>query len=149
MQHFPVIVSDTVRRARTEVFEAIVNPDQLAGYFVSRSSGPLEADTTVDWTWDEYDKTLSVQVEQVEKDALIVFRWAGSGVPTKVNIELSDDGNGHTQIEIRESAFAPEPEGIRRALEQTQGWTHFICCLQAWLYTGVNLRNGQQTRSKA
>ena len=33
--------------------------------------------------------------------------------------------------------------GIEKALQQTQGWTDFICSMKAFLYCGINLRNGR------
>ena len=32
---------------------------------------------------------------------------------------------------------------VSKALLQTQGWTDFVNSLKAYLYTGINLRNGK------
>ncbi len=48
-----------------------------------------------------------------------------------------------TNIEISESGFEMKKKENKKALLQTQGWTDFICSLKAYLYTGVNLRNGK------
>ena len=65
-------VNGRIGRPVAEVFDAVVNPKKLSGYFttIGGASAPLVEGTTVTW-WG----MAPVVVDTVEKDALIVFRW--------------------------------------------------------------------------
>ena len=42
-----------IQRPVAEVFDGVVNPKKLSGYFVQKASGPLREGTTVQWTFAE------------------------------------------------------------------------------------------------
>ena len=42
-----------IQRPVAEVFDGVVNPAKLNGYFVQKASGPLREGTTVQWTFAE------------------------------------------------------------------------------------------------
>nr|QQZ48658.1 hypothetical protein JKL49_14130 [Phenylobacterium glaciei] len=74
-----------IRKPVAEVFEAVVNPAKLTGYFLQTSSGPLAQGSTVTWKFAEVDQTYDVVVGQVVKDERIAFDWPsdapGGGPP--------------------------------------------------------------------
>jgi uncharacterized protein YndB with AHSA1/START domain len=69
-------VSARISKPVGEVFNAVVNPKKLSGYFTTKrgASAPLVAGTTVTW-WGE----VPVEVDEVETDRRIVLRWDGAG----------------------------------------------------------------------
>src|SRR5690606_13538208 len=82
-------VSGRIGKPVAEVFDAVVNPAKLSGYFTTLggASAPLVAGTTVTW-W----KTVPVEVDEVVPNERIVLRWdaeATDGQPAyKTRIEM-------------------------------------------------------------
>jgi uncharacterized protein YndB with AHSA1/START domain len=125
-----------------EVFDAIVDPSKMNKYFISTSTGRMESGKKLNWTWEDYDASHEVKVQNVEKDKLVSFTWKGSGVECLVVITLEPKGDNRTLLKITESDWPADFEGANRCMGQVEGWTHFLCCLKAYLEYGVNLRVG-------
>jgi uncharacterized protein YndB with AHSA1/START domain len=125
-----------------DVFDAIVDPSKMNKYFISTSTGRMESGKTLTWTWEDFDGSHEVKVQNVEKDKLVSFTWAGSGVECLVVIMLEPKGDNRTLVKITESDWPANFEGATKCMGQVEGWTHFLCCLKAYLEYGVNLRVG-------
>lgn len=125
-----------------EVFEAIVNPEKTNKYFITTSTGRMESGKALTWTWEDYDAEHNIKVGKIEKNKLISFTWKGSGVECLVVITLESKGENQTVIIISESDWPVDYKGASRCMGQVKGWTHFLCCLKAYLEYGVNLRLG-------
>ncbi len=138
-----VKVKDVIHKPIHQVYESIIIPDKLNKYFTSRSVGQFVKGNTVDWIFEDHGVTLAVGILELEPNKYISFNWNASGKLATVEIGLSNDNEGKTLIEIKESPFEMTNEDIQKLLQQTQGWTDFICSLKAYLYTGINLRNGE------
>lgn len=137
-----VKVEDRIARPAADVFEAIVDPAKMAQYFISRGSARLGPAAKVEWEWADVGAKLEVQVGQFEPNAKLSFAWSATGIPTKVTIMLTPDGDA-TKLVVTEAPFALSEERVALALRQTQGWTDFCCCLKAYLQHGINLRLGK------
>lgn len=73
------VVSGRIARPVAEVFEAVVDPKQLSGYFTTGGAkGRLETGSTVWWEFHDFPGAFPVRVVEVEKDRRIVLRWAAS-----------------------------------------------------------------------
>ncbi|MDP2884826.1 MAG: SRPBCC domain-containing protein [Ignavibacteria bacterium] len=138
-----VNIKDRILKPVSEVFEAIVKPDHLAGFFVSAASGPIEQGVAVTWRFDDVGAIVSASIKEVRANELILFEWTASGINTRVTIRLEAVGSDLTSVAITEDGWALDKHGVTRALQQTQGWTDFLCSLKAFLYTGINLRDGR------
>jgi uncharacterized protein YndB with AHSA1/START domain len=125
-----------------EVFEAIVNPEKMNKYFISTSTGSMENGKTLVWTWPDYDGELEIKVGKIEKDKVISFEWNGSGVKCVVVITLEPKDENRTLVKITESDWPADYKGANQCMGQVEGWTHFLCCLKAYLKYGINLRVG-------
>ena len=141
---FPVITSRRMPTAVANVYQAIVDPAKLSGFFISAADAPMTPGADITWTFDDVGVNVAVHVEAVEAERRVVYRWgAAAGGPTStVDIELRPDGTDATVVTVTEHAFEFTPDGVQRALEQMQGWTDFLCSMNAYLLYGVNLRNG-------
>lgn len=125
-----------------DVFESIVDPDKINKYFISKSTGRIESGKTLKWTWEDFNAEHEIKVKQVEKDKLVSFIWDGSGVGCTVNISLESKETNKTLVKITEEEWTPDFEGAKRCIGQVEGWTHFLCCLKAFIEYGINLRVG-------
>ena len=138
-----VKVSDYVKEPLGLVFKSVVDPTKITKYFVSNSSGKLAEGAKIIWEFKDYNVKINVDVIEVIENKKIMFNWEASGTKAKVTILFSSEEKNKTKIEITEDSFEASEDGIKKAMQQTQGWTDFICSLKAYLYTGINLRNGK------
>lgn len=138
-----VNVQDRVLRPVSEVFAAIVDPAKMSGYFISGASGPMEPGATIEWNFDDVGAKLSVDVKEIDDNRRIVFEWTASGVRARVIMRLEPRGSNATLVTISEAGWPMDVTGVQRALDQTAGWTDFLCCLKAFLQHGINLRLGR------
>lgn len=136
-----VQVIDHTSQPINKVFATIIDPQEISKYFVSTSSGKIAKGAKLIWEFKDYNVTLDVHILEVIENELIQFDWEASGNKTQITMLFSEE-NGKTTLEILEDSFKKNDEGIKKAMQQTQGWTDFICSLKAYLYTGINLRNG-------
>ena len=125
-----------------EVFDAIIDPDKMNKYFITTSTGRMENGKALTWTWEDFNVSHEVKVQNVEKDKLVSFKWEGSGVECLVVITLEPKGENQTLVKITESDWPADFQGAARCMGQVEGWTHFLCCLKAYLEYGINLRVG-------
>jgi len=126
-----------------DVFEAVVDPKHLAGYFVAAASGRLVEGATVLWRFAEVPGEHPVEVRQVVADQRVVFTWAADD-GDRITVEMifkALDG-GATMVQIRESGWRATPAGVAGSYGNCAGWMHMMCCLKAYLEHGLNLRAG-------
>ncbi|TAH44280.1 MAG: hypothetical protein EYC69_00310 [Bacteroidetes bacterium] len=76
----------------------------------------------------------------MEQPKHLCFEWSPGENTRQVNIYLEALASGNTKIRIVEKEWNIDEPGARAAMSQTEGWTDFISCLKAYLYTGVRLR---------
>ena len=130
----PVRVEQHIPRSAAEMHAAIVDPEQMARYFISKGSARMEANKIVEWEWSDVGAKNEVRVREVSPER-IVFLWPATGDWTQVTLALSDG-----KIVCTEGPFELTEDGAKRAMGQTQGWTDFCCCLKAYLLHGIDLR---------
>lgn len=147
-------VSGRIARPLEEVFEAVVNPEKLSGYFTTGGAkGRLETGATVTWDFADYPGAFPVYVAEVEKDKRIILHWdagdtaaepGGEDGPyqTQVTMRFEALEDGRTLVTISEEGWRQTPEGLKSTLSNKGGWMHMLCCLKAWVEHGINLRDG-------
>ncbi len=146
MKNIEVKVIDTVLKPIEDVFDAIINPDKLTGFFISKSSGALVKGETLTWFFEDVNVKIDVTVIDIIKYNTISFVWEAIGEKAEVTILLNEEATDKTKVTITEKSFLFTESGVQKALGQTQGWTDFLCSLKAYLYCGINLRNGRSIR---
>jgi uncharacterized protein YndB with AHSA1/START domain len=124
------------------VFEAIVDPKKMSGYFITSGSGRLEAGQTIHWIWEDYGAEHDIKVQIVEKDKFISFKWSASGVETLVEMKLESIDKNQTLVKVSETEWPLDEEGVAKCMGQTQGWVNMLCCLKAYVEHNINLRLG-------
>jgi uncharacterized protein YndB with AHSA1/START domain len=135
-------VSGRIAKPVGEVFDAVVNPKKLSGYFttIKGASAPIVQGTTVVWWGD-----VSVDVQEVRKDSLIVLSWDGGGKPgirTRIEMNFEPLEDGSTFVSIGESGWNEDELGLKRSYLNCEGWSQMLACMKAYLEYGINLRQG-------
>jgi uncharacterized protein YndB with AHSA1/START domain len=134
-----------IRKPVGEVFDGVVNPKKLSGYFVQKASAPLLEGTTVKWMFSEFpDQLHDVVVRKVVKDERLEFEWeaAGGGYNTLVEMTFKPLDADNTMVQVSESGWKEDAEGIKASYGNCGGWMHMIACLKGYLEYNINLRAG-------
>jgi uncharacterized protein YndB with AHSA1/START domain len=133
-----------IRKPVAEVFDAVVDPQRLAGYFVQKSSGPLVEGTTVQWTFSEVPGEHPVVVRQVQRNERLVLEWAVAegDYDTRIEMLFEPLDATNTMVRIKESGWKDDPKGIEASYGNCGGWMHMLCSLKGSLEYGINLRAG-------
>lgn len=138
-----VNVNSKIYKSKEEVFDAIINPNELSKFFISRFKGEMKVGETIVWYFDDFGAELEVTINSIKENETLVFCWEATGHKKDVTIHLSALDEQTTSIDIKEYPFSTDQDDVKKVIQQTQGWTDFVCCLKAYLYTGINLRSGQ------
>jgi uncharacterized protein YndB with AHSA1/START domain len=133
-----------IRKPVAEVFDAVVKPERLAGYFVQKSSGPLVEGSTVQWTFSEVPGDHDVSVRQVQQNERLVLEWDAVGGEYKTRIEMRFEplDSANTMVRIQESGWRDDPKGIEASYGNCGGWMHMLVSLKGYIEYGINLRAG-------
>lgn len=131
-----------VSKPVNEVFEAIVDPQQMTNYFISKASGPMEENKNIIWRFPEFDMDVPVRIGKIEKNKLITFYWDSDGIELLTEMTLTTKTNNSTLVSITEKSRENDEAGIKWLIGNTEGWANFLACLKAWLEYGINLRKG-------
>jgi uncharacterized protein YndB with AHSA1/START domain len=143
---FDVNVRERILRPVNQVFAAVVDPDQMSQYFISKASGRLEAGKDVIWEFADVGTSVKIHVLEVIEDKLIVYESRALGDLMRTTIRFEGEGSEATVVTITDAGFPLTEEGVKRALGQNAGWTYTLCGLKAYLQFGINLRTGLNKR---
>ena len=142
-------VSGRIARPVAEVFEAVVDPDQLSRYFTTGGAvGRLEPGATGQWDFADFPGAFPVDVVEVETNRRIVLRWEagdsgeGDRYQTTVTMEFEPLGDDRTLVTIAEEGWRPTEAGQQLAFGNCEGWSGVLLCMKGWLEHGLNLREG-------
>jgi uncharacterized protein YndB with AHSA1/START domain len=138
-------VSGRIGKPVEDVFDAVVNPKKLSGYFttIRGASAPLKAGTTVTW-WGE----VPVEVDEVVANERIVLRWGvstdatGKPYQTRIEMQFKPLEDGGTLVTIAEAGWHEGEKGLKRSYLNCEGWSQMLSCMKAYLEYGINLRDG-------
>lgn len=142
LEKLEINVAMQIQKPINEVFEAIVNPEKMANYFISESTGRMEEGKNLIWKFPEFDFECPVRVGKIEKDKYISYYWENSGKELLVEITFAESLNHSTLVSISEKEMENNEVGLKWLSGNSFGWSNFLACLKAYLEYGINLRKG-------
>jgi uncharacterized protein YndB with AHSA1/START domain len=127
-----------------EVFQALIDPEQVAHYWYTSASGKLEEGKTVTWFFGDVGPDVKVDAvgKKIETDHRISFTWNPWGNEGIVEITLEAQEDGRTLVKVVEDGWDKDDKGIAALADNTQGWVGFLIGLKGWLEYRINLRKG-------
>ena len=131
-----------IQKPVSEVFEAILDPEKMSNYFISKSSGRMEEGRQIKWQFPEFDMEFPIDVSKIENDKYISFSWEMDNIKLLVEITLIPKNNDSTLVTVTEKSRKNDEAGIKWLKGNTEGWANFLACLKAYLEYGINLRKG-------
>ena len=142
MQLLEIKTTLQIAKPCPEVFEAIVNPEKMSNYFISKSSGIMEAGKHLIWQFHELESDFSIRVDNIEVDKYISFYWVIDDIEQLVEINIISVAGNCTIVKVTEKSRENNEAGINWLKGNTEGWANFLACLKAYLEYGINLRKG-------
>ena len=131
-----------IQKPANDVFEAIVDPKKMSNYFISQSTGRMEAGKEIFWKFPEFDEQFPIRVDKIKIDKYISFYWDTDGKELLVEMNLTNVNNISTLVTITEKSMTNDEAGIKWLKGNTEGWANFLACLKAYVEYGINLRKG-------
>ena len=129
-----------IRKPVSEVFEAFVNPEITTKFWFTKSSGRLDAQEEVTWTWEMYDVSSPVSVKAIEKDKRILIEWDGYQSRNTVEWIFTAYKDDTTFVSVTETGFQGDDEQIiRDALDSKGGFTWLLAGAKTFLEHGIEL----------
>lgn len=128
-----------IQKPIDEVFEGIVNPENMTKYFISESSGRLETGKELIWKFSESPDECPVKEVKVETNRSVSFVWDDE---TVVNITLESQHDKSTLVKVTEDGKAYSEDNLKWVIGNTEGWANFLACMKAYLEYGIFLRKG-------
>lgn len=125
-----------------EVFEAIVDPDQMRNYFIEWGSAVMKEANTVQWKFPESGEKFNVQVHRLIPHRHITFSWGEDENATNVEIDIQPANGNSSVVTVMENEKELDENGIAWLKGNTEGWANFLACLKAWMEYRINLRKG-------
>jgi uncharacterized protein YndB with AHSA1/START domain len=135
-------VAMQIQKPVNEVFEAIINPEKMSHYFISKSSGKMEEGKSLLWNFPEFDFDCPIRVGKIEKDNYISYYWKMDEIELLVEMTLTSREDNSTLVSITEKSRVNDEQGLKWLSGNSFGWSNFLACLKAYLEYGINLRKG-------
>lgn len=143
MEALEINTAIQIQRAQQEIFEAIIDPQKMANYFIAEGSAPMEKGKSVEWKFPEFEERVPVKVLEVQPYNRVSFEWEGAKAKMlKVEIILTEIAKNDTLVKISEGKMENDKAGIQWLKSNTEGWANFLACLKAYVEHDINLRNG-------
>ncbi|MFD1356972.1 SRPBCC family protein [Fictibacillus halophilus] len=135
-----VITKMKIVKPAADVFEAIVDPEKIGGFWFSSSSERWSQGRTVILRYDEYNAEGAIKVLEIEENKRIVFSWgAEHDEGSIVTITLTELDDESTKIEVVESGLKEDdPDVVNKMMGQKEGWVYTLTCLKGYLENDVN-----------
>ncbi len=135
-------VAMQIQKPINEVFEAIINPEKMSNYFISKSTGTMEEGKSLVWNFPEFDFDCPIRVGKIEKYNYISYYWKMDEIELLVEMTLTTRENNSTLVSITEKSRNNDEAGLKWLSGNSFGWSNFLACLKAYLEYNINLRKG-------
>ena len=123
-----------IRKPVEQVFEAFINPEITANFWFSKSSGRLDENKEVIWTWESYNHSVQVIIKSITPNKKIIIQWGNYKEKTIVEWTFISLNESQTFVKIINSGFkGTSDELIKQIRNSTEGFTLVLAGLKAYL----------------
>ncbi len=139
--HKPVAKAEMlIRKPVAEVFEAFINPKITTKFWFTKSSGKLEAGKRIQWDWEMFHFTVTVNVKEIEQNKRILVDWSAYGTPTTIEWIFTPCKGNATFVSITNSGFSGDADEIvRQAMDSAGGFALVLAGCKALLEHNILL----------
>jgi len=141
-QNLEIKAALQIQKSARDIFDAIIDPDKMSNYFISKSSGKMEEGRQIIWKFPEFEMEFPIRVGKIEADKYISYYWNIDDIELFVEMTLTPRDSNATIVTVTEKSRNNDEAGINWLKGNTEGWANFLACLKAYLEYGINLRKG-------
>ena len=129
-----------IRKPVEQVFEAFIDPEITNNFWFSRSTGRLDENDKVLWTWEMYNHTVPVFIESIVPNEKIIIQWGNYEEKTTVEWTFIPLDKSRTFVSIINSGFKGTPDELLAQIrDSTGGFTLVLAGLKAYLEHNIQL----------
>jgi len=129
-----------IRKPVDEVFEAFVGTEAITKVWFTKTTGRLDENERVTWTWEIYGHSVDVEVRSVEANSCILVEWGNYGDKTEIEWRFSTFGDDATFVSVTNRGFKGEAAKlISQIRDSTEGFTILLAGMKAYLEHGIEL----------
>ncbi|AHF16722.1 SRPBCC family protein [Niabella soli] len=129
-----------IRKPVAIVFDAFIDPEITTKIWFTKSSGRLEEGKTIEWTWEMYNHSVTVNVTHIEVDKKIEIEWGNYSQKSQVTWAFTALGEDQTFVSIVNSGFQGDAaQLIAQVRDSTEGFTLVLAALKALLEKDIRL----------
>lgn len=127
-----------INKPASEVFEAIIDPVKMGGFWFSSGTDRVEQGKKITWRYEEYQAEGDISVLLVVENSEIEFTWGAVGEETTVFMKFHELDEVSTIIEVTESGLDEnDPAIIQKMIGQKEGWVYMLTCLKGYVENGI------------
>ena len=129
-----------IRKPAAIVYQAFIDPEITTKFWFTKSTGRLDQNHTVTWTWEMYNVSAEVVVVSIEPNKKISILWGGPEQKTKVEWTFTSLDDSRTFVHIKNFGFAGTlDEIISQVRDSIGGFTTVLDGLKAYLEHNIRL----------
>ena len=129
-----------IRKPVEQVFEAFIDPEITTNFWFSKSTGRLDENDEVLWTWEMYNHTVPVSINSVIPNKKIIIQWGNYSEKTTVEWTFIPLNKSRTFVSIINSGFKGTPDELLTQIrDSTGGFSLVLAGLKAYLEHNVKL----------
>jgi len=129
-----------IRKPIEQVFEAFTDPKITTNFWFTKSTGRLDENDEVLWTWEMYNHTVPVFIESIVKDEKIRIQWGNYEERTTVEWTFVPLDESRTFVNVINVGFKGTPdELLAQVRDSTGGFTLVLAGLKAYLEHDIQL----------
>lgn len=123
-----------------QVFESFIDPEITTNFWFTKSTGRLDENDELTWTWEMYNHTVLVFVKSIVKDEKIIIEWGNYGELTTVEWTFTPLDGSRTFVNVTNSGFKGTPDELLVQIRSsTEGFTLVLAGLKAYLEHDIRL----------
>ncbi|AQX12790.1 polyketide cyclase [Elizabethkingia meningoseptica] len=128
-----------IRKPVAEVYEAFINPEITTKFWFTKSSGRLDENKNITWTWEMYNHSVDIDVVELQPNKKIAIMWGNYESKTPVVWTFAEHGED-TFVSVTNSGFTGDEDIVLSIVrDSTEGFTLVLSGLKAYLEHGIEL----------
>lgn len=123
-----------------QVFEAFINPEITTNFWFTESTGRLDENDEVTWTWEMYNNKVPVFVESLIKNEKIKIKWGNYKEITIIEFTFTPLDESITFVNIINSGFKGNSDELfAQVRASTEGFTLVLAGLKSYMEHDIQL----------
>jgi uncharacterized protein YndB with AHSA1/START domain len=129
-----------IRKPVAMVYLAFIDPAITTKFWFTKSTGRLDQNQSITWTWEMYNVNAEVIVVSLEPHNKISILWGGPEQKTKIDWTFISLDESRTYVHVKNYGFAGSlDEIISQVRDSIGGFTTVLDGLKAYLEHNIQL----------